>query len=479
MRSRPTVLTEGPIAPTLFAFALPILLGNVLQSLNGSVNSVWVGRFLGEAALTATSNANTVLFLLLGGAFGVSMAATILVAQHVGAGRPAEARRVVGASAAFFSAVAIALAVVGALATDPLLAAMHTPPDAVPYARAYLRIIFAALPFLYLYTYVMAVLRGAGDSRTPFRFLLLSVGLDIALNPLFIFGLGPVPRLGIAGSALATLVANAVSFTALLAYLYRTRNPLCLRGGDLALLRFDAAIIATLLRKGLPMGLQMVVISANAVAMITLVNRFGSDTTAAYGAAWQLWNYVQMPAFALGAAVSSMAAQNVGAGRWDRVARTARTGVLFVCLATGSVVLLLVAIDGAALRLFLPAGHAVEIARHVNLVAAPSWIFFGISMVLFGVVRSTGAVVTPVVVLFFALWIVRLPFAMLLLPSWGADAIWWSFPLASVVSASLAIAYYRFGGWRRARMLPAAATAAPPQPQPAAQALPGDESARG
>ena len=156
-------------------------------------------------ALTATSNANTVLFLLLGGAFGVSMAATILVAQHVGAQRPEAARRVVGASAAFFASIALALALVGALAADALLAAMRTPADAVPLARSYLRIIFAALPFLYLYTYVMAVLRGAGDSRTPFRFLLLSVGLDIGLNPLFIFGLGPVPRLGIAGSALATL----------------------------------------------------------------------------------------------------------------------------------------------------------------------------------------------------------------------------------------------------------------------------------
>lgn len=456
MRPAPTALTEGPIARTLFTFALPILLGNVLQSLNGSVNSVWVGKFLGEAALTATSNANTVMFLLLGGAFGVSMAATILVAQHVGARRLEAARAVVGASAAFFGTVALALAIIGALAADTLLAAMHTPADAVPYARAYLRIIFAALPFLYLYTYVMAVLRGAGDSRTPFRFLLLSVGLDIALNPLFIFGLGPVPALGIAGSALATLVANAVSFVALVAYLYRTQNPLCLRGRELALLRFDRAIIATLLKKGLPMGLQMVVISANAVAMISLVNRFGSDTTAGYGAAWQLWTYVQMPAFALSAAVSSMSAQNVGAGRWDRVARTARTGVLFVCLTTGSVVLLLVAVDNYALRLFLPPGHAVEIARHVNLIAAPSWLFFGISMVLFGVVRSTGAVVAPVVALFFALWVVRLPFANLLLPRYGADAIWWSFPLASMVAATLAVAYYRFGGWRRARMMPAA-----------------------
>ncbi len=446
-----SALTEGPIARTLLTFTLPMLGGNVLQSLNGSINSIWVGRYLGEAALTATSIANTILFLLLGAAFGVSMAATILVAQHVGARRLDEARRVVGASAVFFGAVALCLAVFGGFAAEALLQAMHTPADALPFARDYLRIIFAALPVIYMYTFVMAVLRGAGDARTPFKFLLLAVVIDIALNPLLIFGYGPIPGFGIAGSALATLIANVISLSLLIVSLYRRRDPLCLRGADLKLLRFDRQIIGTMLRKGLPMGLQMFVISANAVAMITLVNRFGSETTAAYGASWQLWNYVQMPAFALGAAVSSMAAQNVGAGAWDRVGRIAMAGVIFSGIATGTAILLLVLFDTPLLRLFLPTGQTVEIARHINLVGAPSFFFFGISMVLFGVVRATGAVMPPLIVLFFALWVVRIPFARLLLPTWGADAIWWGFPLASVISATLAIAYYRFGGWRNAR----------------------------
>jgi putative MATE family efflux protein len=460
MTPRPATLTAGPIARTLVTFAVPILLGNVLQALNGSVNSVWVGRFLGEAALTATAIANTVMFLLLGGVFGVSMAATILVAQHVGAQRPDAARRVVGTSATFFAVVATGIAIGGWLGAARLLAAMHTPPDALPFARAYLRIIFVAIPFLYLYTYVMAVLRGAGDSKTPFKFLLLSVGLDIALNPLLIFGLGPVPRLGIAGSALATLIANAVSLVALLAYLYRTRNPLCLRGAELAYLRLDGAIVATLLRKGLPMGLQLVVVSANAVALITLVNRYGTDTTAAYGAAWQLWNYLQMPAFAIGADVLGGHRRDRGAGRWDRVGRIARAGVAFHCVLTGALVLVLFALNRTALGLFLPPGRALAIAGHVNLTGAWSFVFFGISMVLFGVVRSTGAVVAPLVVLLVALWGIRIPFAVGLMPRLGADAIWWSFPLASCVAALLAFGYYRWGGWRRMRMTAAAPTPA-------------------
>jgi len=448
-----TKLTTGPIASTLFAFTVPILLGNVLQSLNGSVNAIWIGRYLGPAALTAASNVNAILFLLMGGAFGVSMAATILVGQDFGARRFHEARRVVGASAIFFVSASVTLALIGVVADVPLLALMHTPSDALPYARDYLRIILGALPFIYLYTYVMAILRGAGDSKTPFKFLLLSVGLDIALNPLLIFGWGPVPAMGIAGSALATLIANATSLVGLLAVLYRRHDPLCLKGADLSLLRFDGTIIGTLLRKGLPMGLQMIVISLNIVMIITLVNQFGSDTTAAYGAVWQLWTYVQMPTFALAAAVSAMSAQNVGAKRWDRVKAIARTGVLFSCIGTGVIAILLALVDRYALTLFLSKLEIIDIARHINRIGLPSFVFFGISMALFAVVRATGAVLPPLLILVISLWGFRLPFAWLVSDRIGAEGIWWSFPLAAALSALMALLYYRFGGWRSAHMM--------------------------
>ncbi len=448
------VLTEGPIARTLIVFALPILGGNVLQSLNGSVNAVWVGKFLGEAALTATSNANTVMFLLLGGVFGLSLAATILVAQYMGAGRLADAKRVVGTSATFFTLLALVISIGGFFLSPWLLEWMATPAEAIPLALAYLRIIFVAMPFMYLYAFVMAVLRGAGDSRTPFLFLMLSVALDIVLNPLLIFGAGPVPGFGISGSALATLIAQAISLVALLGHLYRRGNPLCLRRDELHLLRIDRAVVSTLFFKGVPMGLQLMVLSTSTLAMITLVNRFGTDTTAAYAAAMQLWTYIQMPAFAVGAAVSSMAAQNVGAQQWDRVSRVAVVGVAFSVLVTGTVVAILTLTNRYALLLFLPAdGAAIEIAQHVNLIGAWSFVLFGVAMVLFGVVRATGAVVPPLVILFIALWLVRYPMASMLADRWQADAIWWSFPVSAVLAVAMAVAYYRFGGWRKARMV--------------------------
>ncbi len=449
-------LTEGPIGTGLFRFALPILFANVLQSLNGSVNSIWVGRGLGEAALTATSNSNTVMFLLIGAAFGVALAATILIGQSIGANDLAETKRVVGTSATFFAAISVAMAIAGLVLCRPLLIAMSTPPDSLELAVAYMRVIFLAVPFLYLYAFVMAVLRGAGDSKTPFYFMLLSVGIDIALNPVFIFGLGPVPRLGIAGSALATFIAQAVSLAALIRHLYRRHHVLCLHREELKLLKIDWAVAATLVRKGIPMSAQMLVMSLSAVLMITLVNRFGVDTTAAFGAALQIWNYIQMPAFAVGMALSAMTAQNVGARKWHRVTRIARVGVLYSVILTGSIVLAIELLDQRIFALFLPAASAaLTVASHMNRIVTPSFIFFGVSVALFGVVRATGAVIAPLVILTISLLLVRYPLAQLFLERFQVDAVWWSFPLSSLLSCILALLYYRFGGWRGAHMQPA------------------------
>jgi putative MATE family efflux protein len=446
-------LTEGSIPRALLLFSLPILLGNLLQSVNGSVNSIWVGKFLGEAALAATGNANVVMFLLFGVLFGFSMASTIMVAQCIGAKNILEAKRVVGTAAVFFLGLSKLISAAGFALAGHLMRWLGTPPDALPLALAYMRIIFLALPFMGGLFFVMAVLRGAGDSRTPFIYLALAVALDIGLNPLFIFGWGPVPRLGIAGSALATLVAQGVSFAALVLHLYRVHHFLCIRRGELRLFIVDWSLLRLLVTKGVPMGLQMFVVSSSMIALVSLVNRFGSEETAGFSAALQLWNYVQMPALAIGAAVSSMAAQNVGAGRWDRVNRVAATGVMFNLGSGGVLVGLIYLLDRAALGLFLPAhGMALELALHLNTIVLWSFVLFGMSLVLYGVVRATGAVVPPLIMLALALWGIRVPFAYSLVDRWQADAIWWSFPVASICSVTMASLYYKFGNWRKVQL---------------------------
>ncbi len=392
--------------------------------------------------------------LLLGAAFGLSMASTVLVGQYIGARNWVEAKKVVGTSTTFFFAVSVLISVVGWVFCNPLLRAMNTPAAALPFAVSYMRVIFVAMPAMYMYAFVMAVLRGAGDAKTPLYFMGLSVALDIVLNPVFIFGLGPLPRLGITGAALATLIAQTVALVALVYYLYLRRHPLVLHSGEQRLLRIDWTIANAMIRKGIPMGLQIFVISFSAVLMVTLVNRFGVDTAAAYGAALQLWNYVQMPAFAVGMAVSAMAAQNVGAQQWQRVQRTAKVGVGYALLVTAIFIALIEIFSGPALGLFLPeSASALAIAEHLNRISAWSFLFFSVSMVLFGVVRATGAVMPPLIILAIALLVIRYPLAWLLLDRWGADAVWWSFPISSAIAAVLAVTYYKYGGWRRAHMI--------------------------
>ncbi|MCY7312715.1 MAG: MATE family efflux transporter [Pseudoxanthomonas sp.] len=462
----PRDLTQGPIARTLFVFALPILGGNALQSMNGSVNAVWVGRFLGEEALTAITNANNIMFLLLGGVFGFGMASTILVAQAMGRKDLPGARKVIGTAATFFLGISIVLAALGLPLSRYVLVWMSTPAAALPLADAYLKIIFLALPFLYAFAFLSAILRGAGDTRTPFLFLLLAVLLDIVLVPLLMFGIGPFPAMGMAGSATATLIANAIALAALLSWLRYRRNPLWISRGERHLYRPDWTIVRALVTKGVPMGLQMVLISLAMIAMISMVNQFGTLTTAAYGASLQLWTYVQMPAMAIGAACSSMAAQNVGAGRWDRVDATARTGVGFNFLLTGALILPLILLDRFTLAMFMPPGsEALEIARQLNHIAVWSFLFFGVVFVLAGVVRATGAVIPPLIILGIALWGIRVPFANLLQPVMGVDAIWWSFPVSAFCAMAMQLAYYRWGNWRSARMLP---------PEPEEVAIPSE-----
>lgn len=447
-------LTSGPIGSTLILFALPVMGSNILQSLNGSANAAWVSHVLGEAALAATSNANNILFLMLGAVFGVSMSANLMIAQAVGAHDRSLAKRVVGTSTMFFIVLSLSVGALGYWLTPGILTAMGTPGDARREAIDYLRVIFLAMPFMYFFSFVMMAQRGTGDSRTPFYFSLFAVALDITLNPLLIIGVGPFPRMGIAGSATSTLVSQTLTLALMLAHLYRTGSVLVLRPSEWRLLKPEFAILKSLVVKGLPMALQMLVVSGAAVVMISFVNRYGSHTAAAYGAAIQLWTYVQMPAMALGAAVSSMAAQNVGAGRMDRVDRIARSGVIYALLFTTVPVLAIFAGEPIILRLFLPVtSPSLPIAMHINAFALWGFIPLGAAFVLFGVVRATGAVVAPLVILFISMWLVRIPFTGYFQQTMGAEAVWWSFPMGSAVSCALAIAYYRFGGWRKAKLM--------------------------
>lgn len=445
-------LTTGPVTKTLFLFALPSLGVNILQSINGSVNSVWIGRILGEEALAASANAGMIMFLMFSAMFGFSMATTILIGQNMGRRDIEAVRRVIGSAVGIFFIGGVITAVLGWIFTPYLLRLLATPDTVYPLALSYLRIIFLGMPMSFIMILLSSSLRGTGDSVTPLWNTVLNVALDIVLNPIFILGWGPVPAMGIAGSAIATLIAGIISVILLLRQIYAKDLIIRLCGTELAYLRPVRAYAMPIFKIGMPMGLSMIIMSGAAVVMIGLVNRTGVDTTAAYGVMNQLWSYAQMPAVAVGSAVSAMAAQNIGADKWDRIGKIAWAGCGINVAMTAVLIGLITLFANPLLRLFLPEGSgAIPIAIHINHVIGWSYMLMGVSIVLTFLVRANGAVIAPLVILIISSVLVRFSIGFGLFSAYGADAIWWAFIGAGVTSFVLSVAYYYTPGWRKPR----------------------------
>ena len=443
-------LTQGPVAKTLFLFALPSLGVNILQSLNQSVNTVWIGRFLGEAALAATANAGMIMLLMFSALFGFSMATTILIGQFMGRGDVDSVRRTLGSSVGIFFITGLLTAILGWIFAPGLLRLLGTPDDAYGLALTYLRVIFLSMPTSFLMILLSSSLRGVGDAITPMWTAIINVVLDIILNPIFILGLGPVPAMGIAGSALATLVAGIISVVILVWQIYHKDLTLRLRGTELAYLKPSRKYIGPILKMGLPMGLTMIIMSLSALVMVGLINREGVDTTAAYGIMNQLWSYVQMPAVAVGSAVSAMAAQNIGAGRWDRINKIALAGSGINVAMTAVLIGVITLAARPIMELFLPSDSAaIPIAIHIHHMVSWTFILMGVSMVLTFLVRANGAVIAPLLILIVAAVVVRFGIGFGLYGRFGADAIWWAFIATSLASFTMTVAYYLHGSWRK------------------------------
>ncbi|HZV18047.1 MAG TPA: MATE family efflux transporter [Sphingobium sp.] len=446
-------LTAGPIFSTLVIFTLPTLFANILQSLNGSINSIWVAHFLGESALAATANANIIMFLMFSLIFGFGLAASVVVGQSFGRGDITTARHAFGSALGFCLVLSLLIAVAGYLWSDHILAALSTPPDVFKLAKAYLHYTFFGLPAILMFVMMMMGLRGAGDAMTPLWFMILSVSLDVLLNPVFILGLGPAPRMGIAGSAFASATAAYFSLVAMTVYIYWRDLPLRLRGHELTYLKPHWGLLKVVAGRGVPMGLQMIIMSLSTLVIIGFVNREGTATVAAFAAAQQLWNYIQMPAMAVGGAVSAMAAQNIGAGRWDRVEKTTGIATLINIGITGSLILLIALFDEPILSLFLKGGgEAIATGQHMMHMINWSFVLFGIAMVMFGTMRANGIVLAPLIILTVSLFFVRIGFYFASYPVLGVDGLWLAFPVSTTVTMLLGWAYYRWGRWREATL---------------------------
>jgi putative MATE family efflux protein len=396
---------------------------------------------IGVTALAAASVVFPIVFFLISFLIGFCNAAAVLVGQAYGANDLLRARMVAGTTLSICALGGVAIALLASPLARPILTAIATPPDILDDALAYARVMLIFIPVLFVFIGYTTLLRGVSDTTSPFGALLVATAVSLMLTPALICGWAGLPRLGIAGGPYAGIVAYLLSLCWLLVHL-RQRSPLALDGRLRAQLRIDWPILKTLLRLGVPGGLQMVLASLSEIAVISFVNAFGSDVTAAYGAINQIVRYVQFPAVSVGITASVFAAQAIGAGRASALPRITRTAVGLSLTISGGLVILTYLFSRSIIEWFITAPATIEIAERLLIVTLWSYVVFGLSSVLQGVMRGTGTVLWPTALSIFAIWGIQVPTAYLLSQRIGLDGIWIGYPTAFAAGLMLQIVYY-------------------------------------
>ncbi len=440
------------IGLALVSLAIPIMASNILGVLDGLINAMWVGRCLGDAALAAASNVNTVVTFIFSTALGISTALTIQIAFCLGDGTTKDVAHVVRAAWTVFTLLGILTFAAGEGLCDELLRALEVPPESVYQAEEYLRWILASIPISYLFGMIIAALRGAGNAKTPFYFCLLSIGLDGAFNPLLIFGIGPIPHLGIKGAALATVLSQGIGLSALIVFLFLRGHFLCLPRENFVVRGGECKVAWELIRRGGPIGVELLSESLLAILMMSLVNKFGTHVTAAFGAVNQLWNCVMMPSMAVSLAAIAMTANSFGAGDWMRVKLITRLSVVCSLVSAGALLLVLELTGSRTFALFLPAhSPALAIADNINRLASWSCLASACCSALIGTPRAAGAVWGPFTISMGAL-VLRFVLAEALLRQFQVVGIWVSFPISGAIAVIGTIIYYRSTSWSSAEV---------------------------
>jgi putative MATE family efflux protein len=439
------VFEEGkPMWQILLAFLVPLMLSNVLQSASQTMASIWIGRLISTQALGAVSAVFPIVFLLFSFVFGVSSGSSVLIGQAFGAGDLHKVKRIAGTVLGAALYLGIIVAVLGALGSATVLGWLATPPDIIGQADAYARVIFLVMPIFFVYFVYATTLRGTGDSTTPFYALIVSSVLAIFITPLFIVGIFGLPKLGVVSAAVAGLIANTAALTWMLIYLKRRNHPLAFDTEMLRDMLIDWKILAGVLRIGVPTGLQVMMVSLAEIAVISFVNRFGSSATAAYGAVNQVVGYVQFPAISIGIAASIFGAQCIGARREDKLGSVIRSAVGLNYIVGGIIIGLCYIFAWAILGWFITDANTLRIAHGLLMVTLWSYLLFGNSAVLSGVMRGSGTVLWPTFNGIFAIWAVEVPAAYILMHHLGLTGVWLGYPIAYCVVLTMQFCYYEF-----------------------------------
>lgn len=434
-------LTTGHEGKQILFFTLPMLLGNVFQQLYNIVDTIIIGHYIGKEALAAAGASFPVIFVLISLVIGITISTNIIIAQYYGAKDMKNVKKTIDTAFIFLFFASIVLTALGLVFSESLFSLISLPRHLIPLAVEYFNIYAAGLVFMFMFNATSAILRGLGDSKTPLYFLIIASVLNIIFDLVFVL----VFNWGVSGVAFATVLAQAIAFFMAIAYLSRTHK---LIRFQLFGLTFDKDIFKKSLKIGIPSGFQHTFVALGMMALITIVNKFGTATIAAYSIAVRIDSFAAMPAINFSYALSTFVGQNMGAGKSSRV----KKGLIYTLLMTSVVsitVTLAVYLFGyEIMKAFTSDAEVVNIGRKYLIIVSSFYLIFSAMFVTSGILRGAGDTIASMFISLLSLWALRVPLAYILSQNYGAIGIWWSIPIGWLFGFIASLLYYHSGKWK-------------------------------
>ena len=435
-------LTEGPVWKVILRFAFPLLIGNVLQQAYNLTDSIIVGQFLGKEALAAVSASYFIYYFVISLVIGIGSGTTVVISQLYGAKQYAKVQLAFSSFFIFMLVAGIALSIAGIIFAEPLFRMTRTPEEVIPQAVSYFRIYIGGTFLFVTFNSIISILRGVGESIRPMVFILITTVLNVLLDLLFIL----VLHWGIEGAARATVLAQGIGMCIALVYVNNTHPLFSIKKKDML---FDSRLFRESLRIGLPTSVQQCAIAIGLVALLGIVNQFGTDTLTAYGAAGKIDTLITQAILTLSGALAAFCGQNIGARRWKRV----QQGVRFTMLANiaiGLLTFLTVWLFGNELMLiFTDDANVIAIGKEYLLIISGFFAIHGALNVLNGALRGAGATLFPMITSLLCLWIFRIPLAYGFSAWFGRVGIWWAIGFSITIGLVATLIYYKKGRWRK------------------------------
>lgn len=435
------LMTQGNVWKLLVTFSIPLIIGNLLQQMYNTADSIIVGNFVGSNGLAAVGSGTALINLIIAFAQGAAVGAGVVVSQYIGADKKDKIKISVHTSICISIILGLILSLLGIFASPSLLIMMKTPKVVLKSSILYLQIYCGGLIFNVIYNMATGILNAAGNSKKPLVYLAIASFTNIILDLLFI----KIFNLGVMGAAIATDISQAISCILAIGYLLKVKSDYKLYIKDLKINKETAVKI---IKIGLPTAIQNMVISFSNVLVQSSVNAYGATAMAGYAAYLKIDGFNILPVLSISMAVTTFTGQNVGANRLDRVKKGMYSSLIMVLVYTVFIGAVLLIFSHQVLGLFTHSAQVIMYGQLAMKYFCPYYFLLGILNVLAGTVRGAGKGIPPMIILLFSMCIFRILWIKIALPFYSSiDGVFILYPISWLVGAILMIFYTKFGKW--------------------------------